>query len=152
MAKLTINNLKSEIKNNFKSEEIVVTTNTGKEFTVKIEKNIRDSKMNNIVSELGELAQFCLDNNIKFEIMSTIYMLILKHLTDIPFSDIPNLKDRYSINLEMFANIIDLDLFEQIISNFQQESVDKICMSFDKYRHGMKLAEDVVIKQAIYEE
>lgn len=135
----------------FKMEEIVVETNTGKECRVKVNRKFRDSEIANIIDELVLRSEMCKKENIKFNTVIALYVLMFKAFTDIKFSTYPNLKKQYAHEIDTVMAMVDLGVYEQIINELgkNKEEMAKIQDTFTKYGESFKAINNNVISKEI---
>ncbi len=125
-------------KQEFGYKKVQVQANTGQEFIVQIQEKLNDSKISELVVSLIERSEFCDKNNIEFNIIQNIYIMLIKYFTDIKFNTYDDLQKEYSHEVATVTALVDLDLFNQIISHFNQESLKKVQDMFEKYTNQLK--------------
>lgn len=126
MAKnLTMANLNREEKV-FKEQLDVSVTSvvTGEEYTLKIDKTIRKSKILELITELMTKLQQARDENLNMDAVFVPYciILMLKHFSSFG-KDIPNdLKGQ----IALLMKLIDLDILEPILESFPEDQAEKV--------------------------
>lgn len=136
---------------NFKKKEITIT-HKEKNYTLTIEEHFRETSIIELIDELRQRSEYCLKNNIKFDIMQTIYLLMVKHFTDIKFSNFKSIEKQYSHELDVMKGLIDLGLFTQILQAFDPREVDRIGKLLEKYKENMKVIANTVLSQELERE
>lgn len=129
-------------------DKIVVGCN-GKEYKVKISSKIKDSVVMDIVDEILARSEMCKKENIKFDVVMSIYALIIKHLTDIKFSEYPNTKKQFAHEIDMLKAMIDLQILEPILKEFNIDEIKKIQDAFNKYGNTFRKINDNIISQSL---
>ena len=120
-------------KNEFTQKEIVVKGNNNKEYKVKINNKLKDTDVMSMVDDLVSRSEMCKKENIKFDTVMSMYALMIKYFTDIQFSTYPNLKRQFAHEIDMLKAMIDLGVFTEILSNFDNGEIKKIEDMFKKY-------------------
>lgn len=129
--------------------EKVVKGVNGKEYKIKIFNKIKDSVVVDIVDEILIRSEMCKKENIKIDIILSIYALMIKHLTDIKFSEYPNIKRQFSHEIDMLKAMIDLHILEEILSLFDADEINKIKDAFVKYSKTFNHINNNIISQKL---
>lgn len=131
----------------FSYKKIIITTPNKQEFEVLVQEKLNDTTIMNLVSDLIERSNYCKKNNIEFNEILNTYFLLIKYFTDIQFGNYKSIKKQYSHELQVVNCLIDLEIFTQIISNFDKETMDKISKVMNQYAKQM----DVITNNKIAE-
>jgi hypothetical protein len=150
--KMKANDIKNIAKKEFAYKKVVVTSNTNQEFTVQIQEKLNDTKISELVISLLERSDYCTKNNIEFNIIQNIYFMLIKYFTDIQFNTYDDLEKTYNHELTTLNALVDLDLFNQIIGYFNQESLIKVQEMFEKYSKQLEPLINNEIKNALKED
>lgn len=136
--KIVSNDIINQAKQAFKPREVVVEAINGKEYKVKIQDNINDTKIAELMTDLLERSEWYKENNLTFNIVQVIYILMLKHFTDIDFRVTENKDEDYANEVNLCNALVDLGLFKAIMEHFTDESSKKIQDAFDVYAKNIK--------------
>lgn len=131
--KMKANDIVNSAKREYSSTKITVVSVDGEEYEVEIQEKLNDSKVSQLVYDLVNRSEFCDKNNIEFNIVNNIYFLLIKYFTNIKFVNSKDLKKQYSNELAFIDGLLDLDLFEQIVSHFDKDSLYRVQNMFEKY-------------------
>lgn len=134
-------------KQTFVKEDVVIEANNGKEYTVGVWKKLKDTSIMALVDDVVLRSEMCKKENIKFDVVMSMYALIVKYFTDIQFSTYPNLKKQFSHELDMLKAMIDLGVFEHLIKEFDADEIKKIQDAFEKYGESFKSISNNIIAQ-----
>lgn len=137
---------------NYEKKDKVIIGNNGKEYRVKIASNIKDSVVMDIVDELLRRSEMCKKENVKLDMVMTIYSLLLKNLTDIEFSQYSSVKKQVSHELDMLKAMIDLQVLEPILNEFDMNEINKIKNAFLKYSETFKKINNNLISKSLKED
>ena len=127
-------------------DRIIVGCN-GKEYKIKIANKIKESIVMDIVDGILTRSEMCRKENIKFDVIMSTYALIIKYLTDIKFSEYPNMKKQFAHEVDMLKAMIDLQILEPILKEFNTDEIKKIQDAFSKYSKAFKEINNNIISQ-----
>lgn len=133
-------------------KKIVTLTCADKTYDLSIEEHFRETTILELVDEMRERSQYCLKHEIKFDMMQTLYILMIKKFTDIKFSQFKAVEKQYAHELDVVKSLIDLGLFTQIIQAFDSKEVDKIGVYLERYKENMKIIANTVLAQEMEKE
>lgn len=134
MAKqLKASNIASLHAKEFTMRPIIVTTSDNQEFEVQIQEKINDTTIMELISELTERSNYCKKNDIEFNPILNTYVLLIKYFTNIKFNNYKVIEKQLSHEISIINKLLDLNLFTQIVSYFDKETMDKIQESFGLY-------------------
>ena len=136
--KMKANDIVNSARKEYSSKKIIVTSIDGEEYEIEIQEKINDSKVAKLVADLVERSEYCDKNNIEFNIINNIYFLLIKYFTDIKFTNSKDLKKQYTNELAFIEGLLDLNLFEQIVSYFDKDSLQRVQNMFEKYSKTLK--------------
>lgn len=132
MAKLTQSGLKKLQNEAVKSKELKLMIQ-GKEYVFLYDMEYSNSKVELIVKELLEYQTYTKENELEFDIFSNIIVLILKHITDLPYSNSGVLKTRFENAIQTTAALKDIvaedgkSVFEVMVEKvITKAGIDKI--------------------------
>lgn len=117
--KMTLNNLQSQSNREYKSRKLLIDG-----YEVVIEPKFKPSKIQQLIQELIEKSEYAEQNGFIINVVDYMFILLLKHFTDIKFSD------KYEKQIQMMQVLVDLNYFERIISEFDQSEIDKLTQIF----------------------
>lgn len=140
--------IKDSNKEYEKVEKVIIGSN-GKEYKVKIANKIRESIVMDIVDGILARSEMCKNEDIQFDVVMSIYALMIKYLTDIKFSEYPNMKKQFCHEIDMLRAMIDLKILEPILKEFNTEEMKKIQQIFDKYAKTLKQVNHNIINKNI---
>jgi len=129
-----INSAKME----FSFKKVIAVANNGNEYEILVQEKLNDTKVSGLVTDLVERSEYCDKKGIEFNIIQNIYFLLIKYFTDIKFNKSKDFEKQYSQDLSFIDGLIDLGLFDQIISQFNQESLKSVQNMFEKYTNTLK--------------
>lgn len=134
MAKqLKVSNITSLHAKEFAMRPIIVTTSDNQEFEVQIQEKINDTTIMELISELTERSNYCKKNDIEFNPILNTYVLLIKYFTNIKFNNYKAIEKQLSHEISIINKLLDLNLFTQIVSHFDKETMDKIQEAFGTY-------------------
>jgi len=150
--KLNANNILSISKQEFSYRQIIVVTPDKQEFEVQIQEKLNDTTVMNLISDLVERSNYCTENKIEFNEILNTYFLLIKYFTNINFNTYKSIKKQYSHELAVISALIDLSIFEQIISHFDKETMEKISVSMNKYSKQLNMISNNKIREILEDE
>lgn len=136
--KMKANDIVNSARKEYGLKKIIVTSIDGEEYEIEIQEKLNDSKVARLVTDLVERSDYCDKNNIEFNIINNIYFLLIKYFTNIKFTNSKDLKKQYSNELEFIDGLLDLNLFEQIVSYFDKDSLQRVQNMLEKYSKTLK--------------
>ncbi len=136
--KMKANDIINIAKQEYSFKKILVTASTGQEFEVQIQEKLNDTKVSELVVSLIERGEYCDKNNIEFNVIQNIYLMLIKYFTDIKFNTYDTFEKTYSNEIAMMNALVDLGILTQITKQFNQESLTKIQNMFKEYENQLK--------------
>lgn len=147
--KMKANDIVNSARREYSSTKITVVAVDGEEYEIEVQEKLNDTKVSKLVLDLVERSEFCDKNNIEFNIVNNIYFLLIKYFTNIKFVNSKDLKKQYSNELAFIDGLLDLDLFEQIVSHFDKDSLYRVQNMFEKYSKTLKPAINNEVKNML---
>jgi len=137
-------------KQEFASRKVVLKASNGVEYELEIQEKLDDVSVSKLVVDLVERAELCEKNNIEFDVTQNIYFLLIKYFTNVPFNKYKDLEKQYSHELSFIEGLVNLKLFNQLVSYFNEESLQSVKNMFDTYTDTLKpLVNNEVKKQVV---
>lgn len=137
-------------KQEFASRKVILTANNGVEYELEIQEKLDDISVSKLVVDLVERSELCEKNNIEFDVTQNIYFLLIKYFTNVPFNKYKDLEKQYSHELSFIEGLVNLKLFNQLVSYFNEESLQSVKNMFDTYTETLKpLINNEVKKQVV---
>lgn len=133
----------------FAKEEVIIKGNNDKEYKINASKKLKDTDIMAMVDDILARSEMCKKENIEFDVVMSMYALMVKYFTDIQFSIYPNMKKQFSHELDMLKAMIDLGVFAEILKQFDTEEVKKIQDAFEKYAQSFKAINNNIITQGL---
>lgn len=146
------NQFVKDVNQEFGFKLVKLKSNNDKMYEIKVANKFKETDIMKIVDGLLERSEMCKKENIKFNILLSLYGLMIKTFTDIEFSKYPNLKKEYLVEINVLESLIDLGVYEQLISSFDKNEIKKIEEIFSKYAKSIKLINNNIIAQNILED
>lgn len=146
------NQFVKDVNQEFGFKLVKLKSNNDKMYEIKVANKFKETDIMKIVDGLLERSEMCKKENIKFNILLSLYGLLIKTFTDIEFSKYPNLKKEYSVEISVLESLIDLGVYEQLISSFDKNEIKKVEEIFNKYAKSIKLINNNIIAQNILED
>lgn len=146
------NQFVKDVNQEFGFKLVKLKSNNDKMYEIKVANKFKETDIMKIVDGLLERSEMCKKENIKFNILLSLYGLLIKTFTDIEFSKYPNLKKEYSVEISVLESLIDLGVYEQLISSFDKNEIKKVEEIFSKYAKSIKLINNNIIAQNILED
>lgn len=146
------NQFVKDVNQEFGFKLVKLKSNNDKMYEIKVANKFKETDIMKIVDGLLERSEMCKKENIKFNILLSLYGLLIKTFTDIEFSKYPNLKKEYSVEISVLESLIDLGVYEQLISSFDKNEIKKVEDIFRKYAKSIKLINNNIIAQDILED
>ena len=148
--KIKSNDILNIAKKEFAYKKLLLTI-SGQEYEVLIQEKLNDTSITNLVTDLIERYEYCKTNNIEFNTIQHIYFLLVKYFTDIKFNTYKELEKSYKHELDTISALIDLEVFDQILNQFDKDTLVRIQNMFDKYSNQLKSVVNDEVKKAIIE-
>ena len=137
-------------KQEYASRQVVLTASNGVEYELEIQEKLDDVSVSKLVVDLVERAELCESSNIEFDVTQNIYFLLIKYFTNISFNKYKTLEKQYSHELSFIEGLVNLKLFNQLVSYFNEESLQSVKNMFDTYTETLKpLVNNEVKKQVV---
>lgn len=136
-------------KQMFVKEEVVVKGINDKEYKVMVSKKLKDTDIIAIVDDILVRSEMCRKESVKFDVVMSMYALMVKYFTDIQFNTYKDLKKQFMHELDMLNAVIDLGIFGELISHFDKDETKKIQDAFEKYSESFKAISNNVIAQEL---
>lgn len=146
------NDLIKDINSEYKKKEIVLNAINGKSYKVTIEQKFKNTKIAKIISEMMIRVNYCKKTDTEFNEILCIFSQIIKEFTDIQFNTYKDIGKTYNNELCVIGALIDLGLLEQIITNFNQDEINKIYETINKHGEFSSKLMGVQIDQKIIDE
>jgi len=135
-------------KQEYTSRKVVLTASNNVEYELEIQEKLDDVSVSKLVVDLVERAELCEKNNIEFDVTQNIYFLLIKYFTNVSFNKYKELEKQYSHELSFIEGLVNLKLFNQLVSYFNEESLQSVKNMFDTYTETLKpLVNNEVKKQ-----
>lgn len=152
VVKMKANQFVKDVNQEFGFKLLKLKSNNDKMYEIKVANKFKETDIMKIVDGLLERSEMCKKENIKFNILLSLYGLMIKTFTDIEFSKYPNLKKEYLVEISVLESLIDLGVYEQLISSFDKNEIKKVEEIFSKYAKSIKLINNNIIAQNILED
>jgi len=137
-------------KQEFASRKVILIANNNIEYEVLIQEKLNESKLAELVSELTTRSEEFNRLNLEFDIILNIYILIIKYFTDIKFNNYKVVTKQIVHETELIKALIDMNLLEQILNNFNEDCIKDLEKLFNKYPKQMnKITESMAMKEVI---
>lgn len=143
------NQFLKDVNEEFGFKVVKLKSNNDKTYEIKVSNKFKETDIMKIVDGLLERSEMCKKENIKFNILLSLYGLLIRTFTDIEFSKYPNLKKEYLVEINVLESLIDLGVYEQLISSFDKNEIKKVEDIFSKYAKSMKLINNNIIAQNV---
>ena len=121
-------------------------------YTVVIDNQFRETVIMELIDEFMKRSDYCAKHNLKFDIMQNMYILMIKHFTDIKFNTYKSTEKQYSHDLDVVKSLIDLGLFKQIIEAFDPKEVEKIGVVLERCKTNVKVIANRIMAQELEQE
>lgn len=146
------NQFLKDVNEEFGFKVIKLKSNNDKSYEIKVSNKFKETDIMKIVDGLLERSEMCKKENIKFNVLLSLYGLLVRTFTDIEFSKYPNLKKEYLAEINVLESLIDLGVYEQLISSFDKNEIKKVEEIFSKYAKSMKLINNNIIAQNVLDD
>ncbi|MDD4298633.1 MAG: hypothetical protein PHS98_03280 [Bacilli bacterium] len=134
----------------FSKKKIIVTDIENQEYELEIQDRLDESTLASLVSELTIRSEEFKKANIEFDMILNIYILILKHFTNIKFNNYKVLTKQIGHETELLRALINMNLLDQILNNFDENSIKDLEKLFDKYPKQMsQITENIAMEEVI---
>ena len=147
-----VNDIINIASEEFAMKEIVCVTNKGKEIKLRIQPKLNDTKILELVASLVERSDYFAKNNLQFEDLYNSYFLLIKYFTDLKFNTYKSIKKQLEYELTAIKAIMDLGIFDQIMNNFDIDTMNKIQEALSKQNKAMQVIANNQLKQIIDDE
>ncbi len=124
--KLTLNVLKKQDEQLYKQKEINVNG-----YKVMIDTKFRKTKLQKLINELVQVSDYIKENKYQIDILTYLYILLIKYFTDIP---VPNELEK---QITMTNLLIDNGYFEAIVNEFDQNEINKFIEMLNMYKNNL---------------
>jgi hypothetical protein len=124
--KLTLNVLKKQDEQLYKQKEINVNG-----YKVMIDTKFRKTKLQKLINELVQVSDYIKENKYQIDILTYLYILLIKYFTDIP---VPNELEKQIIMTNL---LIDNGYFEAIVNEFDQNEINKFIEMLNMYKNNL---------------
>jgi hypothetical protein len=124
--KLTLGVLKEQDEQLYKQKEINV-----KGYKVMIDTKFRKTKLQKLINELVQALDYIKENKYQIDILTYLYILLIKYFTDIP---VPNELEKQIIMTNL---LIDNGYFEAIVNEFDQNEINKFIEMLNVYKNNL---------------
>ena len=99
-----------------------------------------------------ERSDYFAKNNLQFEDLYNSYFLLIKYFTDLKFNTYKSIKKQLEYELTAIKAIMDLGIFDQIMNNFDIDTMNKIQEALSKQNKAMQVIANNQLKQIIDDE
>lgn len=133
---LNIKTLSNLVDSQYPTKELKLKIGE-QEFVVNCQKYFKDSEIQELIKEWMKIKEATLENEIEVNMYDISFILVLKHFTDVPFEEIPNILERTEHYIRMTNLLIDLKdnegvpLFNRIFEALDKEQLTKVTQSMD---------------------
>lgn len=148
--KMKSNDILNIAKKEFAYKKLLLTIG-GNEYEILVQEKLNDTSITSLVTNLIERYDYCKNHNIEFNTIQHIYYLLIKYFTDIKFNSYEELEKSYKHELDTVSALIDLEVFDQILNQFDKDTLKRIQNMFDKYSNQLKSVVNDEVKKAITE-
>lgn len=146
------NQFLKDVNEEFGFKVVKLKSNNDKTYEIKVSNKFKETDIMKIVDGLLERSEMCKKENIKFNVLLSLYGLLIRTFTDIEFSKYPNLKKEYLAEINVLESLIDLGVYEQLISSYDKNEIKKVEEIFSKYAKSMKLINNNIIAQNVLDD
>lgn len=147
--KMKANQFLKDVSEGFGVKEVELKGNNEKTYKIKVSNKFKETDIMKIIDNLLARSEMCKKEDIQFNLLMSLYALLIKTFTDIEFSKYPNIKKEYLTEIAVLESLIDLDVYRQLLSSFDINEIKKVEDMFDKYAKSMKLINNNIIGQEI---
>jgi len=134
----------------FSKKKIIITDIENQEYELEIQEKLDESTLASLVSELTIRSEEFKKLNIEFDMILNIYILIIKHFTNIKFNKYKVLTKQVEHETELIKALINMNLLDQILNNFDENSIKDLEKLFDKYPKQMsQVTENIAMEEVI---
>ena len=124
-------------KQEFSKKKVIIKSNTNEEFEILIQEKLNETTLSEIVTELTIRSDEFSKLGLEFDLILNLYALLIKYFTDIKFNKSKDLVKQVQHELELVRCLVDLNLLEQILDNFDEDCLKDLEKLFDKYSKQM---------------
>jgi hypothetical protein len=135
--KLNTNNVLSLHDKTFKQKPITIDVE-GESFEVLIDTKFQVSKIQQLLTEVMERNQQLIKINDIFDITYYMNFLVIKYFTNIEIAK----EDDFETQIRIFKALLDLEIFDKIMENFDKGELDKINKYMKKASANIKEVEN----------
>ena len=134
----------------FSKKKIIITDIENQEYELEIQENLDESTLASLVSELTIRSEEFKKLNIEFDMILNIYVLIIKYFTNIKFNKYKVLTKQVEHETELIKALINMNLLDQILNSFDENSIKDLEKLFDKYPKQMsQITENIAMEEVI---
>ena len=143
--KITPKTIKAAEKNIFSKKRMVTIVNKfGDSYNVTYDKEIKTTKLLRVLDELKDRMLILNKYNVQYDYTAHIYILLIKHFTDIEFPEIhcktkDEIENSFRDEMSMMEALLDLDLYGRIMENFTEENLKDINEFIDNFLNNKDL-------------
>lgn len=148
--KMKSNDILNIARKEFAYKKLLLEIN-GQDYEILIQEKLNETSIASLVTDLIERYEYCSTNNIEFNTIQHIYFLLVKYFTDIKFNTYKELKKSYEHELNTISALIDLEVFDQILNQFDKDTLGRIQNMFEKYSNQLKSVVNDEVKNMITE-
>lgn len=148
--KMKSNDILNIARKEFAYKKLLLEIN-GQDYEILIQEKLNETSIASLVTDLIERYEYCSTNNIEFNTIQHIYFLLVKYFTDIKFNAYKELKKSYEHELNTISALIDLEVFDQILNQFDKDTLGRIQNMFEKYSNQLKSVVNDEVKNMITE-
>lgn len=148
--KMKANDILNMAKKEFAYKKLLLDM-SGQQYEILIQEKLNETSIANLVTDLIERHEYCKNNNIEFNTIQHIYYLLIKYFTDIKFNIYKELEKQYKHELDTISALVDLEVFDQILNQFDKDTLNRIQEMFTKYSTQLKPMVNEEVKSMLFE-
>lgn len=134
----------------FSRKKIIITDIENQEYELEVQEKLDESTLATLVSELTTRSEEFKRLDLEFDMILNIYILIIKYFTNIKFNNYKVLTKQIGHEVELIKALINMNLLDQILNNFDENSIKDLEKLFDKYpKHMNQITENIAMEEVI---
>lgn len=110
-------------------------------YVVNVDIKFRPTKIQSVLDDYREMTNYIIENKISIDVVGMLYLLMVKHFTDLEISDDP-VEQLLTLNI-----MIDNEFLKPIVESFDQEEVTKFHQMMNIAKENYKLALEELRKE-----
>lgn len=135
--KMTLANLKSQENKYYSQREVIID-----EYSFIIDKHFKPTKLYKLIEEFLEKNNYAEENNIQINMILLLYILTIKHFTNIQIGD------TLESQLDALETLTNLNYLERILNEFDQEEFNKVMQTYKQSIDNAKVVSEQLRLQA----